>query len=84
MAPPVPWAIPSLEAASHGNYNQAHLRQHIEDLLAQQNANIAASSSVGYVGYGSVCLSSSSTHSIARAGQFGGAAFHRVGVEYYE
>jgi len=83
MEPPVPWAIPSLEAASRGNYNQAHLRQHIEDLLAQQNANIAASSSMGYAGHSSVRLSSSSTHSIARAGQFGGAAFDGDGVEYY-
>ena len=47
MAPPVPWAIPSLEAQSHGNYNQAHLREHIERLLAQQNENSTAAS--GYV-----------------------------------
>ena len=34
MAPPVPWAIPSLETQSHGNFNQAHLREHIESWLA--------------------------------------------------
>lgn len=35
MVPPVPWAIPSLETQSRGNFNQAHLREHIESLLAQ-------------------------------------------------
>jgi hypothetical protein len=53
MAPPVPWAIPSLEAENQGNYNHADLRQHIESLLAQQDANITNSSRMGSIGLGS-------------------------------
>jgi hypothetical protein len=52
MAPPVPWAIPSLEAQSRGNFNQAHLREHIEILLAQQDGNVTASSRIGSLGLG--------------------------------
>lgn len=52
MAPPVPWAIPSLETQSRGNFNQAHLREHIESLLAQQDGNVTASSRTGPLGLG--------------------------------
>jgi hypothetical protein len=47
MASPVPWAVPSLEVQRRGNFNQAHLREHIESLLAQQDDNVTASSHMG-------------------------------------
>jgi hypothetical protein len=79
MAPPVPWAIPSLEAESRGNYNHADLREHIEMLLAQQNTNMTASSHMG-----AVDLGRPNTH---RGGSSpcgflpGGSAYH---YEWYE
>ena len=76
MAPPVPWAIPSLEAESHGNYNQAHLREHIERLLAQQDGNMIGSSRMGSVGLGSAALG----YGANTAGRF----TPRSGGQYYE
>ena len=76
MAPPVPWAIPSLEAESRGNYNQAHLREHIERLLAQQDVSLTGSSRMGSVGLGSAGLG----HGANTAGRF----MPRSSGQYYE
>jgi hypothetical protein len=76
MAPPVPWAIPSLETECRGNYNHADLRQHIESLLAQQDANVITSSRIGFVRLGSAI-----TH---RDGSRPGASPPAGGFRYYE
>ena len=76
MAPPVPWAIPSLEAESRGNYNHAHLREHIERLVAQQNGNVTATSRLGSADIGSA--------SVGRGGSDPSGFMSGGGGQYYE
>jgi hypothetical protein len=43
-------------AQSRGNFNQAHLREHIESLLAQQDDNVTVSSRIGPLSLGLLSL----------------------------